>query len=159
MNLPSNLKMTQPTYQGLQKEDIPVVLSTDAKVTSQVISGGMRNIIGPAQSITELSVFNVKAKAGGKELFEIAQEETVLLYVLHGELLVNNKLVIDHQMIDFKRSGTKLQIEAQTSSRFILCSGKALNEPIVSQGPFVMNTTTEIMQAMRDYQMGKMGMM
>lgn len=76
--------MTQPAYQGLQKEDIPVILSTDAKVTSQVISGRMRNIISPAQSITGLSVLNVKAKAGGKELFQIPQEEIVLLYVLHG---------------------------------------------------------------------------
>ncbi len=159
MNLPSKLKMTAPAYQGLQKEALPVLASGDGKVTSQVISGTIGNVTGPAETITGLTVLNVVAKAGGKEVFEASQENTVLLYVLNGELLVNGKLVIDHQMIDFEGSGTHLKIEAQTSSRFILCHGRAHNEPIVSQGPFVMNSTTEILQAMKDYQMGKMGMM
>jgi len=55
--------------------------------------------------------------------------------------------------------GTGIEIEAIEDTRFILMAGKPLNEPVVSQGPFVMNSTTEIMEAMRDYQMGKMGIL
>ena len=76
-----------------------------------------------------------------------------------GEVLVNGKLVIDHQLVVFDTKNTEIEIIAQADARFIFGSGDAIDEPMVAQGPFVMNTTTEIMQAMRDYQMGKMGVM
>jgi quercetin 2,3-dioxygenase len=159
MNLPSKLKMTAPTYQGFQKEALPVVISEDGKVSSQLISGEFKKTKGPAKSMTELSIFNVKATKSGEEVYSFPEDENVLFYVLNGELIVNGKLAIDHQLISFENKGTEIKIEAQTNTRFIITSGKPLNEPVVSQGPFVMNTTTEIMQAMRDYQMGKMGVM
>ncbi|NBA88880.1 pirin family protein [Emticicia sp. CRIBPO] len=159
MNLPAKLKMTPPQYQGLQQEDIPVVKSEDGKVATQVISGEFKGQAGKAKSITDLQIFNVKAEKGGQETFQVETERNILLYVLNGELVVNEKLVTGHQMVHFSHEGTDITIMAQTNSRFILCTGVPYNEPLVAQGPFVMNTTTEILQAMRDYQQGKMGIM
>jgi redox-sensitive bicupin YhaK (pirin superfamily) len=159
MNLPAKLKMTPPDYQGIQKETIPVTLSKDGKVSTQVISGELNSTIGPAKSITDLTVLNISAVAGGEEIFIIPKDNNVLFYVLYGEVVVNGKLAIDHQLIEFNNQGDEISIKAQSDVRFILSYGKPLNEPLVSQGPFVMNTTTEIMQALRDYQMGKMGVM
>lgn len=159
MNLPKRLKMTPPAYQGLQKEQIPVEISADGLIQTQVIAGQHNNISGEAKSLTNLTVLNIKAQKGGKDKFEIPENRNVMFYVLNGELLVNGKLVIDHQIVEFSSSGTLIEIEAQAESRFILGTGEPLNEPVVAQGPFVMNSTTEILQAMRDYQMGKMGMM
>ncbi len=159
MNLPARLKMTPPAYQGLQREEIPVAVSSDGLVSTQVISGSFGEYNGPARSLTDLQIFNSMVKKGGKESFDIAEEQNILLYVLDGELLVNGKRVTGHQMVEFDNKGTEVFIEGQTNARFILCSGVPYHEPLVAQGPFVMNTTTEILQAMRDYQMGKMGIM
>lgn len=159
MNLPARLKMTAPNYQGLQKEDIPVVTSADGLVKTQVISGSFNETSGAAKSITDLTVLNVSALHGGKETFQIPAEQTVLFYLLNGELKINSKFAIGKQLVDFTNDGTEINIEAATDTRFILGAGTPYNEPVVSQGPFVMNSTTEIMQAMRDYRMGKMGVM
>lgn len=159
INLPASLKKTSPGYQGLQNEQIPEIKSVDGLVSTKLISGSFKNQEGTAKSMTNLTMMNVSALAKGKETYEIAEEENVLFYLLNGELKVNDRLVIGHQLIEFDNSGNKIKIEAQTDCQFILGSGKPLNEPVVAQGPFVMNTTTEIMQAMRDYQMGKMGVM
>jgi len=159
MNLPKRLKMTPPASQGFQREDIPVVDSVDGLVKTQVISGSHLAVKGVANSLTHLTVLNVAAQKGGKESFEINENQQILFYVLRGEVLVNGKLAIDHQIIDFKSGGNSIEIEAQEDTRFVLASGEPINEPVVAQGPFVMNSTTEILQAMRDYQMGKMGMM
>ena len=63
-----------------------------------------------------------------------------------------NLLVFDH-------SPGEIEIFSKTASQYILLSGAPLNEKVVQQGPFVMNSETEILMAMRDYQMGKMGML
>ena len=81
------------------------------------------------------------------------------MYILKGEVLINGKFAYDHQLVEFAPEGEEIEIEAKGETRFILCSGEAIGEPIVQQGPFVMNTTTQILEAMRDYQMGKMGFM
>jgi len=159
MNLPAKLKMTPPNYQGIQKEEIPLIKSIDGKISTHVISGELNGIKGPAKSITDLTVLNISAVKDGEETFTIAKDNNVLFYVLNGELVVNGKLAIDNQLVELGNDEDKIYLKAQTDSRFIICYGKPLNEPVVSQGPFVMNTTTEIMQAMRDYQMGKMGVM
>lgn len=159
MNLPSHLKMTPPAYQGFQKEEIPVVSSDDSLVKSQLISGEFRGQKGCAYSITELFMANVVAQKGGKETFTVPEDHHILFYVLEGELLVNGRIAFSHQLVEFQKDGANIDVEAQTNARFIIGSGKPFDEPIVSHGPFVMNSTTEILQAMRDYQMGKMGMM
>lgn len=159
MNLPAKFKMIAPNYQGFQKEEIPVVVSSDKKIITQVIAGEHKATKGIAKSITDLSVFNIMAKVGGQENFEIKEDETVFVYILDGEVLINGKLAIRHQILEFDDYDNSIEIKFKTESKILICSGKPLNEPVVSQGPFVMNTTTEILQAMRDYQMGKMGIM
>jgi redox-sensitive bicupin YhaK (pirin superfamily) len=57
------------------------------------------------------------------------------------------------------KDGDGISIEALEDTRVLLMSGEPLNEEVVSHGPFVMNSQTEILEAMRDYQMGKMGML
>lgn len=159
MNLPGKLKMTPATYQGLENEQIPRVLSADQKVETQVVAGTFKDTTGAAKSITDLEVFSIYLKTGGKETYTARESRSILLYVLNGEVLINGKLAYQRQMIDFKPGHSEIEIVANTDARILYCTGEPLNEPMVSQGPFVMNTTTEIMQAMRDYQMGKMGVM
>jgi redox-sensitive bicupin YhaK (pirin superfamily) len=57
----------------------------------------------------------------------------------------------------FDRPGTSVSIESVQDTTALLLSGEPIDEPIVGQGPFVMNTPQEIRQAIADYQSGKMG--
>ena len=59
----------------------------------------------------------------------------------------------------FDRNGGAVAIEASTDTKMLILSGAPINEPVVAQGPFVMNTVGEIKQAMLDFQSGKFGAM
>ena len=61
--------------------------------------------------------------------------------------------------VHFKNDGDGVTAEALEDTRVLLLSGAPLNEEVVSHGPFVMNTQTQILEAMRDYQKGKMGIL
>ena len=62
-----------------------------------------------------------------------------------------------HDLISFKHSNEQIKLNAKSDCALLLVSGDPINEPMVTHGPFVMNTQTEIMEAMRDYKNGKMG--
>ena len=151
--------MSQPNYQGFQENEIPKVISEDTKTEISVISGNLHGKAGAAKSLTWLEMFNIKMKEGGDFSLKIEEGKNVLFYVVDGEVLVNGKLAIGHQLVVFDIKNTDVDLKAQSETRIIFGTGDPINEPMVSQGPFVMNTTTELMQAMRDYQMGKMGVM
>jgi redox-sensitive bicupin YhaK (pirin superfamily) len=68
-------------------------------------------------------------------------------------------MVDKESLVVFEVEGTEIEISLKAETQFLLLCGKAINEKIVQQGPYVMNSITEIMQAMRDYQMGKMGIL
>jgi len=81
-----------------------------------------------------------------------------LIYQLDGTLEFNSDTKgTTKQLTWFDRKGEGIQIETKENTRAILLAGKPIEENVVSHGPFVMNTESEIMEAMRDYQMGKMG--
>lgn len=159
MNLPAAQKMTAAKYQGFQKSEIPLVITEEGKVEVSVISGDFQGQKGVANSITGLEFLNIKIAKDGKLNLSVPIEKNILLYVLDGEVKVNSKLVIGTQLVQFEGEGESIELLADADTRLIFGTGTPINEPMVAQGPFVMNTTTEIMQAMRDYQMGKMGIM
>ncbi len=55
--------------------------------------------------------------------------------------------------------GEGFELEAKADTRLFIGTGEPLNEPVASHGPFVMNNQTELMEAFRDYQIGKMGVL
>jgi redox-sensitive bicupin YhaK (pirin superfamily) len=97
---------------------------------------------------------------GGKIEIEISENHQSLLYLLEGEILVNNSEILkkgEHQMITFNQDGNTIQFEAKKESVILILSGRPIKEKVTQYGPYVMNTQTEILEAMRDYQQGKMG--
>ena len=91
--------------------------------------------------------------------FPIPENYNTLLYLLDGEIVVNGEEAIAKDMIVFENNGDEIKITAKESTRFMLLSGKPIGEKISQYGPFVMNNQTEIMEALRDSQMGKMGVL
>jgi redox-sensitive bicupin YhaK (pirin superfamily) len=157
LNLPSRLKMTEPNYIGLQKDQIPEVITDNGKVTLNVIAGKWENKDGALKPLTDIEICNIKMKTGGKYSLDIDASRTILFYVLNGDLTINNTDATTHDLVEFTDEGQKLEIEAKSDTFFVLGHGIPFYEPIVAQGPFVMNNLAEIKQAYMDYTAGKMG--
>ena len=60
-------------------------------------------------------------------------------------------------MVTFNTDGDLIEFEATEKSTLLILSGAPINEKVAQYGPYVMNTQTEILEAMRDFQQGKMG--
>jgi redox-sensitive bicupin YhaK (pirin superfamily) len=94
---------------------------------------------------------------GGKFNKSIPVGENVFFYVVRGEVKILGEKIPFRNLVEFTNDGGNLSVEAFEDSVLILGHAKPFNEPMVAQGPFVMNTQQEIMEAYRDYQQGKFG--
>lgn len=159
INLPAQLKMAQPNYQGVQKEDIPTVHFDNGKAAINVVAGNWNEVKGAVSSITGVQAYTINMKAGGTLSLDVAESRNVLLYVLHGDIMVNGSQVKDRTLVHFNNDGTNIHLEAAADTLILFCTGEPINEKVMQYGPFVMTTQSEIMEAMRDYQMGKMGVL
>jgi redox-sensitive bicupin YhaK (pirin superfamily) len=160
INTPAAHKMDQPAYFPLSAEDAPTFTSDDEKVNARIFSGELLGVKGPIPSHTNVNAATIEFKKGGKVLVELPKSHNALLYLLDGKLTLEGFGLVDGlNAVVFKKDGDGVTIEALEDTRVLLLSGEPLNEEVVSYGPFVMNTQTQIMEAMRDYQMGKMGVL
>ena len=93
-------------------------------------------------------------------MIPVPESHSTLLYLLDGKLTVSGfGLVEELHLIHFSNDGEAIEVEGLEDTRILFLSGEPLHEQVVSYGPFVMNNQTQIMEAMRDYQMGKMGVL
>jgi quercetin 2,3-dioxygenase len=157
INLPARLKMTDPVYIGLQEDEIPVALADNGKVQIEVVSGVFENVPGPVESITNISFALLRIKKDGIYLTHIDEERNILFYMVEGEVEVNDTRAMMHNLVEFENNDKYLAIKAIEDSTIILGHGIPFLEPVVAQGPFVMNSQAEIKQAFVDYHQGKMG--
>ncbi len=159
VNLPSKFKMVQPKYQGFQQAEIPAFIDQNGKVRVNVIAGNYGEWEGPVDSLTGITALTIELKAGGKAHLQEKMERNALLYQLNGLATVNGVATGNNKMVLFNQDGESIEIEAQTDGVLLYVAGDPIQEKVAQYGPFVMNDQTEILQAMRDYQIGKMGML
>ena len=161
VNTPAKYKMEQPSYQPLSKEETPVYYTEDGKAKIFVVAGNYKNIEGKISAKSSLTTLRMEMEENSSVNFTIPADYNTLIYLLDGELTINDsEQAKAKDLIWFDNDGeVKIKISANKNSRAILLAGEPLNEEVASYGPFVMNTQTEIMEAMRDAQMGKMGVL
>ena len=156
INLPSRLKMVAPAYTGLQKDQLPSVTTDDGKVNLSIVSGEWLGTSGPVKSPADVHMASCTLLKEGKMELDIAENRNVFFYVVSGSVKVNNNTAVERQLVEFEPDeGTKIIVEALSPSTLLLGHGKPYREPVVAQGPFVMNTMAEIRQAYIDYQNGR----
>ena len=83
-----------------------------------------------------------------------------MIYVIKGQLKITGFGVVEKENLAiFEEDTEHIEVYVDSGSSFLVLSAAPLNERVVQQGPFVMNSETEVLEAMRDYQMGKMGVL
>jgi redox-sensitive bicupin YhaK (pirin superfamily) len=157
VNLPPALKMTAPRYVGLQRDQIPVIESEDGKVRMQLVSGSYGSVSGPVESLTGVFMSTVEMQAGGRLYLDNLLERNVFLYVVRGVISIAPDTVSAFHLAEFDAVGDELEIRAEQDCVLLLGHADPIREPVVSHGPFVMNTRAEINQAILDYQAGRFG--
>jgi redox-sensitive bicupin YhaK (pirin superfamily) len=159
LNLPARDKMQQPWYKDFQAAEIPVV-KTENGATVRVIAGESQGVAGAVQrEVTEPLYIDVELPAGAAFSQAIRAGHNAFIYTYRGEVTVDGKAVPAQSMaiLANNEGADGVTIKAGPDSRFILLSGKPLNEPIVQYGPFVMNSQAEIFQAVEDFRAGRLG--
>lgn len=157
VNLPARLKMSKAEYIGLQRKDT-LEWMDEQHIHFQLISGNWQGRKGPIQSKTNITSLNIEQPAETTYEMPAYAGHKGLLYVREGSIELDGQTLADRDMAYFDANSV-LKLKATKHTKYLLCFAEPLNEPMVSHGPFVMNTSTEIMEAMRDYQMGKMGIL
>lgn len=160
VNTPAAHKMDQPAYYPASKEDMPTIISEDGLTTIQIPAGELNGVKGIIPTFTSVNTFMGEMKKNGSFTFNIPSAHNTLFYLLEGNVLINGTEKLSaKQLVLFNNDGDSFTVQATNNSLFFVGSGESINEPIASHGPFVMNTQTEIMEAIRDYQQGKMGIL
>lgn len=176
INSPANKKMQPPNYQYIPETDIPIFWSEDKSIQNKVIAGNYENLEGTTleerflkgkiKTESELLIIWSKAENKGSQTLSIPKEMNAMIYVIKGEMRIkgygkaSEKELIVFELNENNTNNTEnIELNIDTKAEFLLLCGVPINEKITQHGPFVMNTQTEIMEAMRDYQMGKMGIL
>lgn len=157
VNLPAAHKMSEPRYQGIVSAEIPRV-ELGSGTYGRVIAGELNGVKGPAKTFTPVNVFDVRMEAGGRGELSLPAGHNSAIILLRGDITVNGQtLTGEAQIAALGGPGEGVQLEAKAESLVLVLSGEPIHEPVVSYGPFVMNTEAEIRQAFEDYRAGKMG--
>jgi redox-sensitive bicupin YhaK (pirin superfamily) len=160
INSPAKHKKDQTAYFPVQAEETGNYSSEDGKVSIRVVSGEVLGVKGPVPVLSPVNASTLEIKKNGRIAIPIAADFNAFVYVLSGKISIEGYGLTEalHAAL-FARDGEGITIRGEEDSRLLLMSGLPLNEKVVTHGPFVMNTQTEILEAMRDYQMGKMGVL
>lgn len=125
----------------------------------RLIAGSYSTEIAPTQLLTPVLILHGRMDKGGKSDIVIPESYNAMVYVLSGELTSNSKSAGERSLMDFGRESGPLAIEAADDSAFVILAGQPIHEPVASYGPFVMNTRAELIEAVEEYQSGKMGVL
>jgi redox-sensitive bicupin YhaK (pirin superfamily) len=158
VNLPSQFKMGPPAYQTILGRDIPSVELPDDAGTVRVIAGELGGVKGPAQTFTPVNLWDLRLKAYSRAELNLPRGFTAALFVLRDEVaLPDSERAAETDLVLLTREGEELHIDAREDATLLVLNAEAIDEPVAAYGPFVMNSKTEITQAIEDYHNGRLG--
>ncbi len=158
VNLPRAHKMSTPGYQTLLGQAIPTVELGGGAGHLRVIAGAFQGVKGPAKTFTPVHLYDAWVKAGSTAEITVPSSFSTAVFVLQGEAVVNGSgPVKEAELARLDRTGERITIVAATDTILLVLAGEPIDEPVARYGPFVMNTKAELVQAVNDYQAGKMG--
>ena len=165
VNLPAAQKWSAPRYQDLRAKEVALVSSSDGGVLVRVIAGDVAGHAGPGSTYTPMTLVHATLSPGAKLALPWRADYNALVYVLagYGSVGSEGRPIQGGQLAVFG-PGNMVTVSAsmQQDARsphldVIILGGRPIREPVAWMGPFVMNTREEVIQAMADYQAGRLG--
>ncbi len=157
LNLPAKDKMSPADYEDVVSERIPVfamgavwvkAIAGNGSLNGEAVEGLMQ------KASTEPLLWDMHVNAGAKASVDAPSQSLAMIYVYEGKVEVAGVPVGPQELVRLDGEGN-IEIQAlEDDVKLMLIAGKPLKEPIVHYGPFVMNTTEEIEQALQDYRSG-----
>ena len=143
VNLPKAYKMTPPRYQEIAAKNIANHEITEG-VVLRVISGEMMGLKGVANTYSSILLADVTISKAANFTLQLPENQNLALYPIEGSISINkDKTIAVNEIALFNYAGTDVEISAKGAARFLILGGASINEPIVSYGPFVMNSENE----------------
>ena len=154
VNMPAKLKMSKPSYQNIEPQEIPEYKDQDKKV--KIIAGNFQNKIGPAKGYVNPIYLDIELEKVKNFIYNIPSSHNSFIYLVSGEIKVGSKTheKLENSTLISLTNGSSLKISSVKKSQFLIIAGKPIGEPIARGGPFVMNTKQEILKAVQDYHSG-----
>jgi redox-sensitive bicupin YhaK (pirin superfamily) len=165
VNLPAADKMIPPAYQGLEADDVVLLSSGDGGALMRVIAGDIGGHHGPGSTHTPMALTHLSVSPGA--LVELPWDPgfNALVYILAGSGRVGSdgRPIRFGQLASFG-PGDRIAIRADDTQdsrteylEVLVLGGRPIGEPVEHYGPFVMNTRDEIVQALEDFEAGRLG--
>lgn len=158
VNLPKKSKMTTPKYQSVLHEQKGKFDLPDQMGAILVIAGEYNGIKGAAGTFTPVEMYDARLNENAVAVFNFSAAYNTGLLIVEGEVKINENVIAkENQYVQFKNVEGEIKIKAIKNSVVLILSGEPIHEPIAAYGPFLMNTTDEIQQAIKDVKDGKFG--
>jgi redox-sensitive bicupin YhaK (pirin superfamily) len=165
VNLPRTQKMVNPRYQDIKSDRLTLLSSADGGALVRLIAGDLGGFEGPGVTYTPISYAHVSLSPGAQLRTPWRPDFSAMVYLLSGEGAVGAEgRPVQTGQLALLGTGDAITVRAadQQDNRtgqleLLLLGGLPLREPVVQYGPFVMNTREEIMEAVQDFQAGRMG--
>ncbi len=161
VNLPAKDKMIAPAYQNLEADRVTLVASPDGGVLLRLIAGDVAGFSGPGSTHTPITVAHATLAPGAQLRTPWPAGFNALVYVLGGTGTVGvERRPLAAGQLAVLGAGDIVTVGNSSASEVmdvLLLGGRPLREPVATYGPFVMNHRHEIVQAMEDYQAGRLG--
>lgn len=158
VNLPAANKRTPARYQTLSDREIPRVSLDDRGSVARIITGSLEQQQGPAQTFSPLLVLDLELAAGADLALPVPDGFQALVVPLAGRIDINGEPGPEAAGVCMlSAEGSRIELATQQRVRLLVLAGEPLNEPVAAHGPFVMNTTAEIHEAIADFRAGRFG--
>lgn len=158
VNLPAKHKMVAPRYQTILSDAIPTINLPNGAGTVRLIAGDWRGTHGAASTFTPVILWDVKLRQGASAELPIPSGFNAGVFVRSGTVRLSESHTADaRQLALLTPEGEGATIHATTDAEVLIIGGEPIDEPVVTYGPFVMNTHDEIQQALSDLRAGRFG--
>ncbi len=152
VNLPAEKKMISPKYCEITKDQIPMLKKGGAKI--KIIAGSIDGKEGPIRDLAvNVEYFDVTLDAETTFEYLTKKNDKVFIYVIEGSGNIDDRIIKLQQCVLFTE-GDSINMGTKDGFRFLLITGKPLNESIAWGGPIVMNTQEELAGAFRELERG-----
>jgi hypothetical protein len=165
VNLPASQKWAPPRYQDIRANEVALLSSPDGGALIRVIAGEVAGHQGPGSTYSPMTLVHATLSPGARLALPWRPDYNALVYVMNGQGSVGNagRPIMTGQLVVLG-AGDSLNVAAAAGQEsrsptldVLILGGRPIHEPVAWLGPFVMNTRDEVIQAVADYQAGRLG--